>query len=388
MEQYLGENNYYIFYYSFRILFVHIGPCVSLVLLNMLLFRALHQTQKTRQRLFDYNTRTSMNMTPNNNSFANYNPRTTTVSFSNNESRRSTLVNPNIEPIKESYMVLNSREEMSTYQMPPKQPEMSENYLFVDKSAIGSLSYTAPGQSSSSTTVTRRDSNSTTIMLIVIVSMFLLLEIPITFTTILHLIQNTFLITIVDYNILNTIILITNFFIILSYPINFAIYCGMSRLFRQTFNQMFIARFGRKWSQKCGNSATANKHKRTNRTHRGGGSRDLMANKWGLTYSWCMSKGEEIGAEEEDAAVAFDDDGVEQTNAITSASSTTFGVTRYTDPPVLTVSPVAINSTAINNNHTSHSNNSSCDQSLKSQLDLEQNQELDAEKRIILETKL
>lgn len=77
-------------------------------------------------------------------------------------------------------------------------------------------------------------------MLIVIVSMFLLLEIPLTITTILHVIQNITSINFVEYNTLNTIILITNFFIILSYPINFAIYCGMSRQFRTTFSELFL----------------------------------------------------------------------------------------------------------------------------------------------------
>ncbi|XP_075678269.1 uncharacterized protein LOC113793389 isoform X2 [Dermatophagoides pteronyssinus] len=49
--KYFGEDLYYIFYYGFRIIFVHTGPCILLVWLNVLLFRALHRTRKTRKRL-------------------------------------------------------------------------------------------------------------------------------------------------------------------------------------------------------------------------------------------------------------------------------------------------------------------------------------------------
>lgn len=93
---------------------------------------------------------------------------------------------------------------------------------------------------SSSMRINRLDSRSTTIMLIMIVSMFLLLEIPLALTTILHVIQNAFQTELVSYSILNTIIMMTNFFIIVSYPINFAIYCGMSRQFRITFYQSIL----------------------------------------------------------------------------------------------------------------------------------------------------
>lgn len=43
-----------------------------------------------------------------------------------------------------------------------------------------------------------------------------------------------------DYHLANVLVLFTNFFIIVSYPINFAIYCGMSRQFRETFKELFI----------------------------------------------------------------------------------------------------------------------------------------------------
>ena len=52
MDYYIGEDVYYLYYYIFRIIFVHICPCSALVLLNVLLFRALSRTAATRERLF------------------------------------------------------------------------------------------------------------------------------------------------------------------------------------------------------------------------------------------------------------------------------------------------------------------------------------------------
>jgi hypothetical protein len=71
-------------------------------------------------------------------------------------------------------------------------------------------------------------------MLIVVVTAFLAVEIPLAVVTLLHIISST-VAEILDYSVANVLILFTNFFIILSYPINFAIYCGMSRQFRETF---------------------------------------------------------------------------------------------------------------------------------------------------------
>lgn len=76
-------------------------------------------------------------------------------------------------------------------------------------------------------------------MLIVVVTVFLIVEIPLAVVTVLHIISN-FGPQILDYSIANVLILFTNFFIIVSYPINFAIYCGMSRQFRETFKELFI----------------------------------------------------------------------------------------------------------------------------------------------------
>lgn len=88
----------------------------------------------------------------------------------------------------------------------------------------------------------QRDNQCTTLMLVVIVSVFLLTEIPLAITTLLHVTQNILDITFANYKTLNSTILFTNFFIMLSYPVNFAIYCGMSRQFRETFKALILNR--------------------------------------------------------------------------------------------------------------------------------------------------
>lgn len=88
----------------------------------------------------------------------------------------------------------------------------------------------------------QRDNQCTTLMLIVVVSVFLCTEIPLAITTLLHVTQNILEIYIANYKTLNSTILFTNFFIMLSYPVNFAIYCGMSRAFRETFKTLILNR--------------------------------------------------------------------------------------------------------------------------------------------------
>lgn len=143
----INVNLYYTVYFSFRVIFVHAVPCVTLVVLNVLLFRAMREAQRKRDKLFK-------------------------------ENRKS-----------ECKRLL--------------------------------------------------DSNCTTLMLIVVVTVFLLVEIPLAVVTVLHIISSSIR-EILDYEIANVLILFTNFFIIVSYPINFAIYCGMSRQFRETFKELFV----------------------------------------------------------------------------------------------------------------------------------------------------
>lgn len=141
---------YYNVYFWFRVTFVHLVPCLSLVVLNVLLFKALSKAQKKREKLFAENKKHQ------------------------SECRKL------------------------------------------------------------------RDSNCTTLMLIVVVTVFLVVEIPVTVLTVLHIFESILELHFINYALVNVLILFTNFFISLSYPINFAIYCGMSRQFRETFQVVYF----------------------------------------------------------------------------------------------------------------------------------------------------
>lgn len=78
-------------------------------------------------------------------------------------------------------------------------------------------------------------------MLIVVVTVFLIVEIPLAVISALHIISSA-IIEFLDYRVANLFILFANFLLMVSYPINFAIYCGMSRQFRETFKEIFIPR--------------------------------------------------------------------------------------------------------------------------------------------------
>ena len=88
----------------------------------------------------------------------------------------------------------------------------------------------------------QREANNTTRMLIVVIAVFLSVEIPLMVITALHTISSTISSMIsssmdfMDYNLTNNIILVINLCIYLSYPLNFAIYCGMSRYFCKLAN--------------------------------------------------------------------------------------------------------------------------------------------------------
>lgn len=148
-----NEDVYYNVYWWFRVLFVHMIPCTSLVILNAFLVCTMRAAQARREQLMKQNR--------------------------NSESRRL------------------------------------------------------------------KESNSTTIMLVAVVAMFLLVEFPLAILMILYILQSSFYAHIFQLNeVFQMASLIINLCILLSYPFNFVIYCGMSRQFRETFKQIFIPTTG------------------------------------------------------------------------------------------------------------------------------------------------
>nr|XP_053647266.1 sex peptide receptor-like [Cherax quadricarinatus] len=151
----ITPNIYFPIYFWFRVVFVNLGPCMVLVVLNFLLFRAMKEAQKRRKKLLHDK---------------------------------------------------KSRKECKKLS----------------------------------------DSNCTTLMLIAVVSVFLVTEMPLAIITLLHIITNMGIdiFSSDSYYLLTYFFITSNSFIIFSYPINFAIYCGMSRKFRETFRDLFIRGHG------------------------------------------------------------------------------------------------------------------------------------------------
>nr|AKQ63080.1 MIP receptor 1 [Platynereis dumerilii] len=85
-----------------------------------------------------------------------------------------------------------------------------------------------------------KESNCTTLMLVAVVFIFLVVELPLGILFIIFIIQTSLGINIIDNNVQSVASLFINIAILFSYPINFFIYCAMSRQFRETFKRLFI----------------------------------------------------------------------------------------------------------------------------------------------------
>ena len=85
------------------------------------------------------------------------------------------------------------------------------------------------------------ENNVTTMMLVAVVGVFLLVEFPLAILVIILMIDNTFNLDVLDARRRDTCEQLINLFILLSYPINFFIYCAMSQQFRETFCSLFTS---------------------------------------------------------------------------------------------------------------------------------------------------
>lgn len=84
------------------------------------------------------------------------------------------------------------------------------------------------------------ENNSTTLMLVTVVGVSLLVELPLAFLFIVIIAENTFDVEILADQTSYSASLFLNMFILISYPFNFFIYCGMSQQFRRTFRSLFV----------------------------------------------------------------------------------------------------------------------------------------------------
>lgn len=85
-------------------------------------------------------------------------------------------------------------------------------------------------------------SNRITFMLVIVVGLFILVEIPVAVDMIIVIIQFTWELQIYKGETNNIVPIMTNFFIFVNAPLNFFIYCGMSRKFRETFKSTFTCK--------------------------------------------------------------------------------------------------------------------------------------------------
>jgi hypothetical protein len=85
-----------------------------------------------------------------------------------------------------------------------------------------------------------KESSYTTMMLVAVVGLFLLVEFPQAIFLQITIVENNFETDIIDEYTRLVAALFINFFILLSYPVNFFIYCTMSRQFRDTFKKLFV----------------------------------------------------------------------------------------------------------------------------------------------------
>jgi len=83
------------------------------------------------------------------------------------------------------------------------------------------------------------ESNVTTMMLVAVVGVFLLVEFPLAILVIVLMVDNTLALDLLNARHRDIYEQLINMFILLSYPINFFIYCGMSQQFRDTFCGLF-----------------------------------------------------------------------------------------------------------------------------------------------------
>lgn len=85
----------------------------------------------------------------------------------------------------------------------------------------------------------QRESNSTTIMLFAIVVIFLIVNLPQGMILFVFIVYNSFEGIDMNMEAVYYAVHIDNMLILVSYPLNFTIYCCMSAQFRQTFKRIF-----------------------------------------------------------------------------------------------------------------------------------------------------
>uniref|UniRef100_A0A0N5BC34 G_PROTEIN_RECEP_F1_2 domain-containing protein n=1 Tax=Strongyloides papillosus TaxID=174720 RepID=A0A0N5BC34_STREA len=108
---------------------------------------------------------------------------------------------------------------------------------------------------------------SSTRLLIVVIIIFMIIEIPLAFILMLHVIIVVYQVEIDPFwSYINCLLIIRNFLIIFTYPINFTIYFGMSSSFKQIFKERYFRRYFKKKSFSNNMTDYSSKNKRNGKS--------------------------------------------------------------------------------------------------------------------------
>ena len=281
-------NIYFGIFYWFRVLFVHIIPCLVLVLLNAALVQAITSAQRRRKLLLNKRpTVIHMQQMKSNKDL----PSSDLKAEHKDEKQRFNLDNvrdpsdrknkspvdirdpshPEIltsEKVADCLINTNSpttekfvQHEDSSIPAPfaeskdktlfsrCRRPSRLEIVSYREKENISELStlMEKTGERKDMKTKLKtsslgrhHDSNSTTMMLVVVVCLFLLVELPLAVLFILNFVENTWTLELLPKNATNTATLFINAITIVSYSCNFFVYCAMSNQFRRNFKALFV----------------------------------------------------------------------------------------------------------------------------------------------------
>jgi uncharacterized integral membrane protein len=228
------ENAYFSIYYWTRVILVHLVPCSALVVFNVRLVKTMldaARRRRTRRR----------------------GPGTT-----------SAIGNPtaNLTPLAGAAAAASSGvaaasagEFLDVGKHVPidyrRYSSCVSQQAAVNPSSCASMSASAAAAATASCPCRPRvaghaghgpGSTRATAMLMTVVCVFLVVEIPLVVIFVMVIVENTLGVDLYADDTRHTAAMFVNLFISVSYPVNFFVYCSMSREFRRTFSAMFARR--------------------------------------------------------------------------------------------------------------------------------------------------
>jgi hypothetical protein len=221
------QNVYFNVYYWFRIVCIHLVPCTTLVVLTAALVGAIRSARFRRQNLL----------------------RMQSHHHHGNHHHH----HQHQHHIHHSYQDFQQRRHADEHNDEmPLQPDAgrSPSPVGVEPLNVNGQRRCSPfrrlrrRRSTASAALGRRSldaGSSTTLMLVIVVGVFLLVEFPLAIMFIIMIAENTFNVAILSPDTSGMASLVLNLVTLVSYPVNFFIYCAMSEQFRRTFCGLFVA---------------------------------------------------------------------------------------------------------------------------------------------------